>query len=484
MKKRLFISTAIPYVNAAPHIGFALEIVQTDVLARYYRKRNYEVFFLTGTDENSLTNVRAAEKEKISVKELVDRNAKKFLELKEFLNLSFDDFIRTTESRHIKGAQKLWLACKKDIYKKKYRGLYCIGCESFYSERELIEGLCPEHKIKPEIIEEENYFFKLANYEVQLKKIIESDELKIIPQIRKNEVLSFINSGLQDFCISRSKTRAKNWGIEVPGDSGQVIWVWFDALSNYINALGYADDETKFNKWWQDNSKKIHMIGKGIVRFHAIYWAAMLLSAKLSLPSTIFVHGYVTREGLKMSKTIGNIVDPFELARKFSSDPLRYYLLREIPAYQDGDYSERRFREIYKSELQNALGNLVQRVSVLAIKNNVKKLNNVSVRFLMKQKEVASRIQELLEEIKFNEAVQEILRLVEIANFYIEQEKPWSKNKKTNQVILSNLLFLINEINDQLSVFLPETYKRIRERIFVKNKRVIVTVKEPLFRAI
>lgn len=484
MAERIFISTAIPYVNASPHIGFALEIVQADVLARYYRKKTSEVFFLTGTDENSLTNVRAAMKENMPIQALVDRNANRFRELKNVLNLSFDDFIRTTEERHIKGAQKLWLECQKDIYKKKYRGLYCVSCETFYTERELMDGLCPEHRSKPELIEEENYFFKLTKYKKEIKEVIESDKLIIIPKTRKNEILSFINSGLQDFCISRSKTRAKGWGIEVPGDENQVMWVWFDALSNYINALGYGDNEEKFNQWWQNGGQKIHMIGKGIIRFHAVYWPAMLLSAGISLPNTIFVHGYITREGQKMSKTIGNIVDPVELVQKFGIDPVRYYLLREIPATQDGDYSERRFREIYKSELQDALGNLVQRVTVLALKNDFKKLTAVDNKFRKLEYEKSRQIDRLLEQIKFNEAVQIILELIKAANFYIDQEKPWSKDKKGALNILSNLLFLINEIGDVINVFLPETSERIKERIFIENDKVSILIKEPLFKAI
>lgn len=481
---RIFISTAIPYVNSAPHIGFALEIVQADVLARFYRQKGYEVFFLTGTDENSLTNVRAAIKESIPIQAFVERNAQRFWELKSVLNLSFDDFIRTTQERHIKGAQKLWLKCQKDIYKKKYRGLYCVGCETFYTDRELIEGLCPEHKTKLELIEEENYFFRLTRYEKEIKKIIESDKLLIIPKIRKNEVLSFINSGLQDFCISRSKTRAKGWGIEVPNDDSQVIWVWFDALSNYINALGYGDNEEKFNRWWESGGRKIHMIGKGIIRFHAIYWPAMLLSAHLSLPDTIFVHGYITREGQKMSKTLGNIVDPVELVNKFGTDPVRYYLLREIPAVHDGDYSQRRFKEVYKSELQNSLGNLVQRVSVLAAKNNIKNLAKIDLKFLKQKEQAYKQLDYLLTSFRFNEAIQIILNLVEFANLYIDQEKPWAKNKKETQAILSNLLFLIHEINEQLRVFLPDTSKKIQDRIYIKNKKVAISVKEPLFKAI
>jgi methionyl-tRNA synthetase len=262
MKKKFYITTAIDYVNASPHLGHALEKIQADVIARYFRSLRREVLFLTGTDENSLKNVRAAESEGISTQELVDRNANRFYQLKEALNLSFDDFIRTTEPRHIKGAQKLWLACKKDIYKKIYRGLYCVGCEEYYKEEELVNGLCPEHKTKPELVEEENYFFRLSKYQNQLIKIIEKDKIKIIPETRKTEILTFLQRGLEDICISRSAKRARGWGIDVPGDPSQKVWVWFDALSNYINAVGYGTNQkiqkmvaSRYSCYWKRNFK-------------------------------------------------------------------------------------------------------------------------------------------------------------------------------------------------------------------------------------
>jgi len=366
-KNRFYVTTAIPYVNAAPHIGFALEIVQADAIARYHRLIGDDTFFLTGTDENALKNVQSAEKAGVPVKKFVDRNSQRFEDLKGALNLSFDDFIRTTEERHVKGAQKLWQACDPDdIYKKGYRGLYCIGCEQFYTEKELVEGKCPEHGTVPETVEEENYFFKLSGYQEQLIKLIESDELKIIPATRKNEVLSFIKGGLEDFSISRSNKRAKGWGVPVPGDESQVAFVWFDALSNYINALGYANDGEKFKKYWLENPNRTHVIGKGIIRFHAVYWPAMLLSAGISLPTEIFVHGYLTVDGQKISKSLGNVIDPFALVEKYGTDPVRYYLLAKFSPFEDGDFSEAKLKETYNSDLANGLGNLVSRVAKLA----------------------------------------------------------------------------------------------------------------------
>ena len=368
MNKKFYITTAIPYVNAAPHVGFALELVQADALARYHRQKGEDVYFLTGSDENSLKNVQTAEKQNISPQELVDQNSKKFEELKEVLNLSFDDFIRTTEKRHIQSTQKFWLACKKeDIYKKKYKGLYCIGCEAFYTDKDLIDGKCPEHHQKPEVIEEENYFFKLSKYQDFLKDIIIKNKLKIVPETRKNEVLAFIERGLQDFSISRSNKRACNWGISVPNDESQKIYVWFDALVNYLTGLNWQNNDKLFKKYWPAN---VHVIGKGISRFHAIYWPAMLKSAGFDFPKEIFVHGYITINGKKISKSLGNTIDPQKIVEKYGTDTIRYYLLKEIPAYGDGDFSESRLKEIYNADLANGLGNLVARVAKLCQNSN------------------------------------------------------------------------------------------------------------------
>jgi len=310
MAKKFYITTAIPYVNAAPHVGHALEFVQTDVIARYHRLLGEDVHFQSGSDDNALKNVQAAEEKKIPVEKFVKQNSDKFYQFKNenILNISFDDFIRTTEKRHIDGAQALWKACKKeDIYKKKYKGLYCLGCEVFLTEKDLVDGKCPEHKKKPEIVEEENYFFRLSKYQDWLEKLISSDKLKIIPKTRKNEVLAFIRRGLEDFSISRTKERAHGWGVPVPGDPNQIIYVWFDALANYITALDWHKKGKLYQKYWPAD---VHVIGKGITRFHAIYWPVMLKSADIPLPKSEFVHGYITVEGEKISKSLGNIIDP------------------------------------------------------------------------------------------------------------------------------------------------------------------------------
>jgi len=463
-KNKFFISTAIDYVNASPHLGHALEKIQADVVARYRRLFGNEVFFLTGTDENSLKNVQAAKKENVSVEKLVEKNSKKFHELKDILNLSFDDFIRTTEKRHVEGAQKLWSACKKDIYKKTYSGLYCVGCEEFYKEKELINGFCPEHKVKPEIVKEENYFFRLSKYQNELKKIYQADKIEIIPQSRKNEVLSFINSGLEDICISRSAERAQGWGINVPGDPGQKIWVWFDALSNYLNALDYSKNGPKFKKYWPAD---LHVIGKGILRFHAVYWPAILLSAGLSLPKKIFVHGYLTSGGQKMSKSLGNVVDPVELVKKYGTDPVRYFLLREIPSTEDGDFTYEKFEQRYNSDLAKGLGNLVSRIITLAGRTSF--IPDTGDKF-GKELKTEEKYKKSLEEFKFSEVLAAIWELISFCDKYIEKERPWEESGKQKEII-GDLLFAVNKIAELLEPFLPETSKKILEQLKTRKSK-------------
>ncbi|MEK7624106.1 MAG: methionine--tRNA ligase [Patescibacteria group bacterium] len=465
MKKTVYISTALPYVNSVPHLGFALEIIQADVYARCQRILDKEVFFLTGADENSLKNVRAAKEEGITTKELVNRNAEKFSALKKTLNLSFDDFIRTTENRHIKGAQRLWQACLKDIYKKEYKGLYCVGCEGFYKESELVNGLCPEHETKPELIEESNYFFKLTKYSKEIQELIANDKVRIIPESRKNEVLSFIKSGLEDICISRSAERAQGWGIPVPDDSSQIIWVWFDALSNYINALDYAENGQEFEKWWQQNNGDIlHFIGKGILRFHAIYWLAMLISAGLNLPKTIFVHGYLAIGGQKMSKSLGNAADPFKIVEEYGVDVVRYFLLREFSSTEDGDFALEKIKNRYNADLANGLGNFAARVLALRSQfsdTNVLKADNDIDKKIAETEKIVSR---KLEDFKFNEALAAVWDLIAFGDKYLNQTQVWKIiDLELKTQIIFNLVAILNSVAVILSPFLPETSVKITQ---------------------
>jgi methionyl-tRNA synthetase len=367
---RLYLSTTIPYVNARPHVGHALELVQADVLARHHRRIGDEVRLQSGTDDNSLKNVLAAQREGISTKELVNRNASAFASLREQLSLSFDDFIRTsTDPRHRPGVERLWRACAAsgDLYRRDYQGLYCVGCEQFYAEDELTDGTCPEHKTRPEQVTEENWFFRLSRYASRLREEISSGRLRIEPAGRRNEVLGFIDGGLADFSVSRSVQRAGGWGIGVPGDPSQVIYVWWDALANYVTALGY-DGGSDYQRWWVEAGRRVHVVGKGVLRFHAVYWPAILLSAGAPLPTEIFVHDYLTAGGSKISKSAASRepTDPAALADAYGVDALRWWLLRDVPRAGDTDFTVDRLIGRANADLANGLGNLVSRVGSIA----------------------------------------------------------------------------------------------------------------------
>lgn len=471
MNKKIYITTAIPYVNAEPHLGFALELIQADCVARYQRLIGNQVFFVTGTDENSLKNVLSAEKEGVPVKDLVDRNSKRFQDLKGVLNLSFDDFIRTTQLRHVEGAQKIWQNASQDIYQNTYQGLYCVGCEDFYKEDDLVNGLCPEHKTKPEIIQEENYFFKLTDYQKKLEDIYQDNKIGIYPENRKGDILNFLKSGLWDFSISRSQARAHNWGIAVPNDPNQVIYVWFDALCNYITVLGYAKNSPIYRAWWEDESTEVwHFIGKNISKFHCIYWPAMLMSAKVRLPSKVIIHGFITSEGEKMSKSLGNVLNPFDLAQEYGADVLRYYILREFSLAQDGDFSRKSLLERYNKELANGLGNLLSRVATLIEKNG----GVIKPEFNLLEKEINEAWKdygEAFKDFRINMAADSFLRLASVGDTFVNEKQIWKiENKEELNQCLSSLWMLLANLSLLIEPFMPEASKKIKESLGIKDE--------------
>lgn len=364
--QKFFITTSIAYANAAPHLGHAYEVVLADTIARYKRLRGFEAFFLTGTDEHGDKILRGARSDGKAPQVFVDENAKKFENLYESLAISYDYFIRTSDKKnHWPGAQALWqkLLVSEDLYKGVYKGLYCVGCESFITEKELVDGKCPIHNTVPEKIEEENYFFRLSKYGPAIQKAIESGELNIIPESRTREVLSMMKEDVHDISFSRPQ-RDVLWGVPVPNDPDQMMYVWCDALSNYISALGYGrTDNENFKRFWPAD---MHVIGKDILRFHAIIWPAMLMSVGLPLPARIFVHGFITSAGKKMSKSLGTGIDPNEFIAEFGSEPIRYFLAREISPTEDGDFTRENFIATYNANLANGLGNLISRTLTMA----------------------------------------------------------------------------------------------------------------------
>lgn len=365
--KPFYLTTTLPYVNADPHIGFALELVQADIMARYQRLLGRQVFFSTGTDEHGQKIFQKAQEEGRDVQEYVDHYAGQFEKLKKGLNLSYDAFIRTTNPKHIEAAQELWRLCEVagDIYKKKYKGLYCVGDEMFLRESDLVDGNCPNHpNMTPIEIEEENYFFKLSAYQDKLLHYF-SNETSILPDWRREEAINFVKGGLEDFSVSREVARM-SWGIPVPGDESQVMYVWFDALTNYISTLGWPSDaQGNFKQFWQDG-EVVQMAGKDQVRFQSIIWQAMLMSGGIKNTDTVVYHGFVNSGGQKMSKSLGNVIDPYMVAAEYGTDALRYYLARHISPFEDSDFTIERFKELYNANLANGLGNVVSRIMQLA----------------------------------------------------------------------------------------------------------------------
>jgi len=457
---KFYITTAIPYVNAKPHIGHALEFVQGDVVARYNKLKGFETRFLCGGDENALKNVQAAEKEKIPVQEFIDKNTKLFENLAKELNVQFDVFQKGSDkTHHFPASQKLWELCEKngDIYKKKYKGLYCVGCELFYTREELDEnGECYEHPGKKlEEVEEENYFFKLSNYTNKILDLIESNNLKIVPDFRRNEVLSFVKKGLEDISISRSNERAKNWGVPVPDDESQRMYVWFDALNIYQSGIGFGWNDEEYKKWWPAD---VHVIGKGIIRFHAVYWPAFLLSAGLDVPKKLLVHEYFTVNGQKMSKTLGNVIDPIELIHKYGADPIRFYFLKYFSPFADGDFSEEKFKIAYNADLANGLGNAVARVAKLAENSGFEFEEEKPA-----QEIYPDEVKDAFEKFEFNVVLQNLWNVrLSVIDKHINDNAPWLlKEEGKLKLTLQQEITMLRSLARQIQPFMPETSEKI-----------------------
>jgi methionyl-tRNA synthetase len=458
--KSFYLTTTLPYVNADPHIGFALELVHADVAARYKRLLGREVFFNTGTDEHGQKIFQKAQEEGRDVGEYVDHYAARFEELKQALNLNYDAFIRTTEPKHIGAAQELWRRCDAagDIYKKKYKGLYCVGDEAFIKESDLVDGKCPNHPtMTPIEIEEENYFFKLSNYQRKLEEYLAREGV-IVPEWRRQEALNFVKGGLEDFSISRIQDKMP-WGIPVPGDDTQVMYVWFDALTNYISTLGWPGGEN-FKKFW-DGGQVVQMAGKDQVRFQSVMWQAMLMSANIKNTDKVVYHGFITSGGQKMSKSLGNVIEPFGLANEYGTDAVRYLLARIHP-FEDSDVTLEKLKETYNADLANGLGNLAARVMKMAEDNLDKpvKVDNHGYRF------EGGYIDEQMQDFRLDMAVTYIWTKIADLDREIAEKKPFSlfkENPEEAKEIIRNMVLDLYRIGYMLKPFMPKTAEAIIE---------------------
>ncbi|MCR4280233.1 MAG: class I tRNA ligase family protein [Candidatus Komeilibacteria bacterium] len=446
---KYYLTTPIYYVNDQPHIGHAYTTVVADVLARYHRQQGRDVFFLTGTDEHGAKIATSASKQGMEPQAFCDLNAAKFKVAWQALDISYDKFIRTTDEYHERAVIKIF----QDLYdrgyleEREYTGLYCVGCEKFLTDKELVDGLCPDHKQPPTSVKEKNWFFKLSEFLPRVRDLIASDEIKILPITRKNEVLGLIKTNsLGDFSVSRQKSSV-SWGVELPFDKNQVSYVWVDALSNYITAVGYNQDEAEFNKWWPAD---LHLMAQDILKFHAVYWPALLLALDLPLFKTEFVHGFFTIDGQKMSKTVGNVIDPIALVEKYGADATRYLLLSQFPFGQEADIKAELFDERYTADLANGYGNAVARVTNLIEKNDI------TVRWEAADKEWREKIATYYTDLRFDLVIKEAVARIKALDVYINDTKPWQQTDSAELTsVLSHCANELKTISETLFPFMP-----------------------------
>lgn len=468
--KSFYITTTLPYVNAEPHIGFAMELIRTDVIARWKKLNGFDVFFNTGTDEHGLKIYRNAEKSNVNIQSFVNEHSDKFRELIELLGIDRSvNFIRTTDEKHIRAAQEFWRRCKAngDIEKKVYKTKYCIGCELEKTESELVEGKCPIHQhLEIEIHEEENYFFKFSNYQKKLLSFYKSNPTFVVPNFRFNEIKSFVEMGLEDFSISRLKEKMP-WGVPVPDDSLHVMYVWFDALVSYISALDWPTDNEQFTEFWT-NGTPTQYAGKDNLRQQSAMWQAMLLSAGLPNSHQIVINGFINSLGQKMSKSLGNVIYPEEIVDEYGKDALRYFVCRELSTFEDSDFTRDRFKETYNANLANGLGNLVSRIMKMAESN----INPVIV------KHSVFNISDLLDKYEIGHAINLIWEKIAELDKHIQETEPF-KSVKTNpdkaKELIRGMVLTLATIAYTLEPFMPDTSAKILS--CVKENKLA----EPLF---
>jgi len=455
MAKKFYVTTPIYYANAEPHIGSVYTTIAADILSRWNQLQGNKTFFLTGTDEHGQKIQEIAEKKNIKPQQFVDKIAKRYQELFKLLDISNDFFIRTSNPQHEKEVQKILqeLYDKKLIYKGEYEAYYCIGCEQYLTKSDLKNGKCPLHNRKPELRKEEAYLFKLSKFQKQLSSLIKTGKYEILPKKRRKEILTFINNGLQDISFSRLKEKV-SWGIELPFDKKHTCFVWVDAFWNYITGLQIKN---QFKEFWPAD---VQLMAKDIFRVHATIWPALLLSLDYKLPKTLFIHGYFTVNGKKMSKTLGNIVDPIKLSKKYSTDTIRYFLIRNIPFGDDGDFSEKTLIDRNNNELANKLGNLVSRTTALAEKYGIQKTNNKLLKKLR-----LKQIETHINSYELDKALNKIFAFIDQCNEYIQKNKPWeTKDKK----VLYELADSIKAIAILLHPFIPNTSEKIAKTLKIK----------------